>query len=46
MNHVRKNYSFENFQKMWVEFIDDVCETEGSWETRTKKAFWELKEIA
>ena len=44
--HVLKNYNFETFKKQWVDIMTRVYETEGSWETRTRKTFWELKEIA
>ena len=33
-DHVLKNYNFDNFNKHWVQLIDDVIEKEGSWEQR------------
>ena len=32
--HVEKNYSFDNFNKTWVNFIDSIIDENGSWETR------------
>ena len=32
--HVEKNYNFENFNKTWIELMDKIHETEGSWENR------------
>ena len=32
--HVKKNYSFENFEKQWVDLMTSVHENHGSWETR------------
>jgi glycosyltransferase involved in cell wall biosynthesis len=46
LQHIEKNYNFENFEKSWVEKIDKIIEENGSWETRTNYARWELKEIA
>ena len=34
MEHVRKNYNFNNFCEKWVEVIDNIVEKHGSWETR------------
>ena len=39
--HVEKNYSFEQLEKSWVEFIDEVLEENGSWETRKNYKSWE-----
>jgi glycosyltransferase involved in cell wall biosynthesis len=44
--HVRKNYSFENFKKSWIEFMDEIVEQEGSWETRKKPSAIRFKEVA
>lgn len=43
--HVEKNYSFANYEKRWVEVIDEACETHGSWDTRKGYKGWSLKEI-
>ena len=32
--HVLKNYSFEKYQSRWVEMMDEVHQTHGSWSTR------------
>ena len=32
--HVEENYNFENFEKTWIETMDEIHEKEGSWETR------------
>ena len=32
--HVTKNYNFQKFQETWVQTMDEIYETEGSWETR------------
>jgi hypothetical protein len=46
MNHVKKNYSFENYQKKWVETMDEIVEKHGSWETRKNYDRWHLLEVA
>ena len=45
-DHVRKNYNFENFEKQWVETIDEIVERHGSWDTRTGHRRWHLLEVA
>ena len=45
-NHILGNYSFENFAKSWDEFITEIHEKNGSWETRKNYNRWTLKEIA
>ena len=32
--HVLKNYNFDNFEKQWVELMDNCLEKNGSWEER------------
>lgn len=44
--HVLKNYSFENFQKKWVEFMDNVYEEQGSWSKRKQYQGIVFKEVA
>ena len=44
--HVRKNYNYENFQKTWLDLIEDVTNRLGSWDTRKGYKAWELKEIS
>jgi len=44
--HVIDNYNFDTFCKQWIEFMDNVVETEGSWETRNEYGRIRFKEIA
>ena len=44
--HVRNNYSFENYEKGWVELMDQIVEKHGSWETRKGYKRWHLMEVA
>jgi len=44
--HVKQNYSFDAFEKSWIEVMDRVVEEHGSWETRKNYKRWHLKEIA
>jgi len=46
MNHVKKNYSFDNYQKKWVEIMDEIVEKHGSWDTRRNYKRWHLLEVA
>ena len=46
MEHVRKNYNFENFKEQWIDLIDDITERLGSWETRKGYKAWELREVS
>ena len=39
--HVEENYSFEQLEKSWVEFMDEVIEENGSWDTRKGYKAWE-----
>lgn len=32
--HVLKNYSFEKYQTRWVEIVDEIYKTHGSWSNR------------
>ena len=32
--HVQQNYSFEVFNKQWVDIMTSIHENHGSWETR------------
>ena len=43
--HVEKNYSFEQMEKSWVEFMDEVLEENGSWDTRKGYKTWEQRTI-
>jgi len=44
--HVLENYNFENFEKQWVNLMDNIVEKHGSWETRIGHTRWSLTEIA
>ena len=46
IQHVKENFSFENYEKQWVEFMDKVVEESGSWETRKNYKKWHLLEVA
>ena len=39
-NHIEKNYSFSEFNKSWVEFVDEVLEENGAWDTRKNYKAW------
>ena len=43
--HVLMNYNFEKFQARWVEIIDGICETHGSWDDRKNYQAWKFTEI-
>mgnify|MGYP003109599866 FL=1 len=44
-NHVVENYNFNNLKKQWVNLVDSIVESRGSWETRKGYNAWEIKEI-
>ena len=46
MKHVRENYNYTNFQKQWLDLIEDITERLGSWDTRAGYKAWELKEVS
>lgn len=39
--HTQKNYSFEEFEKAWVSFVEEVIEENGSWSERKNYQAWE-----
>ena len=43
--HARKNYSFSNFEKTWVDLMTNIYEQRGSWENRKQYNRWELIEF-
>ena len=45
-DHVKKNYNFDNFEKRWVNLMDEIVEKHGSWETRDGYRRWHLLEVA
>jgi glycosyltransferase involved in cell wall biosynthesis len=46
LEHVNKNYNFENYEKNWVELMDSIVERHGSWENRKIYKRWHLMEVA
>ena len=44
--HVHEHYNFENFEKGWVDLMDQIIEKYGSWETRQGYRRWHLMEVA
>jgi hypothetical protein len=46
MQHVKENYNFEQYEKNWVETMDEVIEKHGSWDTRVGYERWHLLEVA
>jgi len=46
IEHVKNNYSFENYGKSWVKFMDEVIEENGSWETRKNYSGIRFMEVA
>jgi len=46
LKHVKENFSFENYERQWVELMDRVIEESGSWETRKNYKRWHLMEVA
>ena len=46
LKHVRENYSFEAYEKGWVQLMDKIVEKHGSWETRKGYKRWHLLEVA
>ena len=44
--HVKNNYNFDNFEKQWVQKMDEIIEKHGSWETRRGYERWHLDEVA
>tara|TARA_R100000808_G_C2150885_1_gene159777 strand:- start:3028 stop:4308 length:1281 start_codon:yes stop_codon:yes gene_type:complete len=44
--HVKENYSFDKYEKGWVDLIDSIIEKHGSWGTRNNYKRWHLMEVA
>tara|TARA_R100000951_G_scaffold106662_2_gene101406 strand:- start:3181 stop:4362 length:1182 start_codon:yes stop_codon:yes gene_type:complete len=44
--HVIKNYNFIDFEKKWVELMDNIHEKYGSWENRKGYKAWNFEEVA
>ena len=45
-NHVMENFNFTDFEKTWVNFMTEVHEENGSWETRKNYNGIALLEVA
>ena len=45
IEHVNKNYNFENFTNKWIEVMEKIYKKHGSWDTRKGYKSWELKEV-
>jgi glycosyltransferase involved in cell wall biosynthesis len=45
VEHVKKNFSFENYCSSWDRLLKEVHEKNGSWETRKNYTSWSLKEF-
>jgi len=45
IEHVNKNFNFEQYGKSWDKILKEVHEKNGSWETRKNYKSWTLKEI-
>ena len=43
--HVIKNYNFIDFEKKWVELMDNIHEKYGSWENRKEYKAWNFEEV-
>ena len=44
--HVIKNYNFLDFERKWVELMDDIHERYGSWSNRKNYKAWSFQEVA
>jgi len=44
IEHVNKNYKFENYTKRWEEIISSIHKKYGTWDTRTGYKSWTLSE--
>jgi glycosyltransferase involved in cell wall biosynthesis len=44
--HVRKNYNFDQYEKRWVQKMDEIVEKYGAWGTRSDYRRWHLLEVA
>lgn len=45
IEHVERNFSFENYKKRWIEIIENTIEKHGSWDSRKNYRRWTLGEI-
>ena len=45
IEHVNKNYKFENYTSRWEKLLTELHEESGSWETRVGYKTWHLDEV-
>ena len=46
LKHIENNYSFESYEKGWIDLMDQIIEKHGSWETRKNHKRWHFMEVA
>tara|TARA_R110002020_G_scaffold332468_1_gene547871 strand:+ start:1768 stop:2961 length:1194 start_codon:yes stop_codon:yes gene_type:complete len=46
IKHVETNFNFKNYNKKWIETMDEIVEKHGSWENRKGYDKWHLLEVA
>ena len=46
LEHIRKNYNFNNYKEKWVNLMLDIYEKNGSWESRNDYSGIYFKKIA
>ena len=46
IQHVKDNFSFENYEKGWINMMDNFVEKHGSWENRKGYQSWKILEVA
>lgn len=46
IKHVKENYSFDGYERKWIEAFDEILEKHGSYETRENYKNWHLLEVA
>ena len=44
--HVKNNYNWDVYKNRWIELVDNIVETQGSWDTRQGYQRWHLLEVA
>ena len=43
--HVENKYNFKKYTERWDELLKDIHKRYGSWENKTARETWELKEV-
>jgi glycosyltransferase involved in cell wall biosynthesis len=43
--HVLKNFNFKDFNKSWVDLLENIHKKHGSWETRKERQNWRNEEL-